>query len=39
MKPIFPLAPNYDLPRSLAKGYPIVAAINGFNAETCGQEE
>ena len=32
-------APDYDLARALAKGLPIVPAINGFDSETCGQEE
>src|SRR5260221_14559794 len=32
-------APYYDLARALAKGLPIVSAVNGFDSETCGQEE
>ena len=32
-------APDYDLACALAKGFPIVSAINGFDSETCGQEE
>ena len=32
-------AAYYDLARALAKGFPIVPAINGFDSETCGQEE
>src|SRR5579883_1142346 len=33
------LAANHKLARALTKGLPIVAAIDGFNAKTAGQEE
>ena len=36
---IFPFASNYNLARSPAKGNPVISAIDGFDAEACGQEE
>ena len=32
-------SPNDDLARTLAKGFPVVSAINGFDGETRGQEK
>src|SRR5205085_10146905 len=33
------LSPYHDLARPLAERFPIIAAIDGLNAESCGQEK